>query len=189
MRQVRLVIAAFFLISPFAANASMINGTSNTLLTATYSDWTQTGPLSFGLAAMPDEFTATFLLETPPPSPAGPIPIPYPITAVLSSSITFGDARWTTLESFDFEIDAYGGMSLDYAFQQLASTQTSAGGIVLNGPLMITGTDIASGETFAYGYGTRTLSLVQVPVPEPGTFALLGIGGLAGLGLMRRKKV
>ena len=160
------------------------------LLTATYTDWTQNGPLSFGLAAMPGEFSATFLLDAPPipPSPPG-VPIPYPNTAwtasdLLSSSVTFGDATWTTLASFDFEIDD-GELYLDYAYQPLASTRTSQGGIVLNGPLEISGTDTASGEAFIYGYGTRTLSLVQVP--EPGTLALLGIG-LFGMGLARRNK-
>ncbi len=176
--------AAFLFASPVQADL---------ILTATYTDWTQTGPLSFGLYAMPDEFSATFLLNTPSPGP-GPIPVPYPNTglgtaSVLSSSVTFGDATWTTLASFDFEIDE-GVLYLDYAFQPLASTQTSEGSIVLNGPLTITGIDIASkgttgGGNFSYGYGTRTLSLVQVP--EPGTLALLGIG-LFGMGLARRNK-
>jgi hypothetical protein len=165
---------------------------ANFILTATYTDWTQTGPLSFGLAAMPAEFSATFLIEAPlppPPSPGGPIPIPYPnfssdASSVLSASVIFGDATWTTLASFDFEIDD-GELYLDYAFQPLISTQTTLGGIVLNGPLVITGTDIASGETFTYGYGTRTLSLVQVT--EPGTLALLVLA-LAGMGISRRKK-
>jgi hypothetical protein len=119
------MMAAFLLASPVQADL---------LLTATYSNWTQSGPLSFGLVAMPDEFSAT----------------------------------WTTLASFDFEIDD-GDLFLDYTFQALSSTQTAVDSIVLNGPLTITGTDIASSGTpnggdFSYGYGTRTLSLVQVSV-------------------------
>ena len=102
---------------------------------------------------------------------------------VRSSSVTFGDATWTTLASFDFEIDD-GELYLDYAFEPLAFTQSSLGGIVLNGPLQITGTDIASGEAFSYGYSTRTLSLVQVS--EPFTLTLLCIG-LAGMGMTRRR--
>jgi len=157
---------------------------ANLILIATYSDWTKTGPLSFGLATMPDEFSATFIIKPPPPPPVGPIPIPYPNTAawthadVVSATVSFGDATWTTLAWFDFEIDD-GELFLDYAFQPLVSTLTAEGPVILNGPLSITGIDIGSkgdsgGGNFIYGYGNRTLSLHQVP--EPTTFLLMGIG-------------
>lgn len=157
---------------------------ANLILTATYSDWRKTGPLSFGLATMPDEFSATFIIKSPPPSPGGPIPIPYPNTAawthldVVSASVSFGDASWSSLALFDFEIDD-GEFFLDYEFQPLALTQTAENSIVLNGPLSISGIDIADkGATgdgnFTYTYSTRTLSLQQVP--EPNILLLMGMG-------------
>jgi hypothetical protein len=204
----RILAVVAVLLTPMAANAASIavpltridfgdisDGTSNTLsLTATYSGWTKAGPLSFGLAAMPDEFSATFLLGalSIPPTPPG-VPIPYPISTawttsdVLSSSVTFGDATWTTLASFGFGVDANGVVFLDYAFQPLALTQTAMDSIVLNGPLMITGTDTATGQDFTYGYGIRTLSLEPVAVPEPVSLALFGIG-ILGMGAARRRK-
>lgn len=162
------------------------------LLSATYTDWTQSGPLSFGLSKMPDEFIVTFALEPIPPTGTPPtppgVPVPYPnfswvASNVLTSSVTFGDATWNTLASFDFEIDD-GELYLDYVFEPLPFTLTSQGGIVLNAPLKITGIDLASGESFIYEYGTRTLSLVQVS--EAYTLALLSIG-IVGIGKARRR--
>jgi len=73
-------IVMAFLCLPLA-NAAIIDGASNTLLTVTYTQGPiADGPLSFGLVALPTEVIAKFVLDPtslPPPTPGGPIPIPF----------------------------------------------------------------------------------------------------------------
>ena len=165
--------------------ASTANATL--LLDVTYTNGTiSSGPLSFGLLALPTEVKATFTLKQP--FPGGPIPIPLPNTSfalsdVLSASVTFGNATFTTLASFDFEIDE-GVLFLNYAFSPI-TTSVVDGPVVLNFPLNITGTDIASGLEFEYNYTNSTQTLTSIP--KPATLALFGLS-LAGLGFARRRK-
>ena len=67
------------------------------------------------------------------------------------------------------------------------TTQLTDGGIVLNFPLSITGTDIASGQAFEYGYTTSTQTVSEV-VPIPAAAWLFGSGLIGLVGLARRKK-
>lgn len=156
------------------------------------------GPLSFGLSELPDEVVATFLLSTPPPPtppppPAPFVPIPFPNTFnltdgdVISATVKFGDATWTTgdLNTFSMEFDDGEVSLLTYQFSPILSP-TTTGNIILNFPLSITGTDIASGEAFQYTYAASAQTLTSSAVPEPATVAL-GLMGIAGLMVRRRR--
>ncbi|MDH3948456.1 MAG: VPLPA-CTERM sorting domain-containing protein [Gammaproteobacteria bacterium] len=75
--------------------------------------------------------------------------------------------------------------SLTYNFLPTTSL-TAEGPIVLNFPLSITGTDIASGQSFEYGYTTSTQTVSAV-VPIPAATWLFGSGLLGLIGVARRK--
>ena len=181
-------IVMAFLCLPLA-NAAIIDGASNTLLTVTYTQGAiADGPLSFGLVALPTEVIAKFVLDPtslPPPTPGGPIPFPFPnffrdIDQVVSATITFGNGSWATSNLMEFKMntDAFGVLeNLSYRFEIVG------GGIALNFPLRILGSQ--GGETFEYIYRESTYTLTQVTAPT--TLALFGLS-IAGLGWSRLKK-
>jgi hypothetical protein len=140
------------------------------------------GPLSFGLSELPTSVSATFMLGT---GTVGLNSIFFSVTDVVSANVTFGDATWTEnlLDSFSMSLSFGGVSTLNYEFLPII-TQHSTGGIVLNFPLSITGTDIASGESFEYGYVASTQTVSAVPIPA--AVWLFG-SALAGLGWFRRK--
>lgn len=185
------LIAAIFAAVLFAPPASAAPIASAPLmLDVTYTNGSiVSGPLSFGLSVLPTEVNATFILNNNSAICLGAFPCPpYPnsvwgLADVLSASVTFGNTTWTALGNFGFGIDD-GEFSLDYAFSPI-TTSTSSGIIILNFPLTITGTDIASGETFAYLYTDSTQALTFVP--EPAALGLFGFG-LAGLGIAARRR-
>ncbi len=64
------------------------------------------------------------------------------------------------------------------------TTTTSNRVIIMNSPLHITGTDIASGQAFSYSYATSTETITYIP--EPSTLALCCLFGLGGAVRRRR---
>jgi hypothetical protein len=144
------------------------------------------GPLSFGLSELPDSVSATFILG------AGYVDPNYVTifgsSDVISADVTFGDATWdvSLLDSFSMSLSSGNVGGLNYEFLPI-TTQYSDGGIVLNFPLSITGTDIASGQSFEYGYTESTQEVSAAAVPVPAAAWLFG-SALGLLGWMRRKQ-
>jgi len=121
---------------------------------------------------------ATFLLG---PGTIGVGSITYDINDV--AEVTFGDATWTALASFDMEVENGLVEDLTYSFSPI-TTVTAQGPVILNFPLEITGKDIASDENFEYVYSESAQSISSIP--EPATLALMGLG-LAGIGYRRHR--
>jgi len=130
------------------------------------------GPLSFGLSALPTSVRATFILgpgQVVYPEPEDPSPpvIYFDEADALLGRLSFGDATWTQndtrndLEEFSMSYD--GSINaLTYRFSPI-TTQVVDGGISLNFPLTITGMDIASDQEFTYQYTKSTQTLTELP--------------------------
>jgi hypothetical protein len=131
------------------------------------------GPLSFGLSALPTSVRATFILGPgrvvyPEPEDPSPPVINFYEADALFGRLSFGDATWTkndtrnNLEEFSMSYDGSVNF-LTYKYSPI-TTQVVDGGIALNFPLTITGTDKASGETFEYQYTESTHTLTELPL-------------------------
>ncbi|MBL4821013.1 MAG: PEP-CTERM sorting domain-containing protein [Gammaproteobacteria bacterium] len=173
-------------LAPRLANANPINAVNQLDVEYTGGSITS-GPLSFGLGALPNSVSATFLLGA---GTTGLNSVSYSKSDVVSANVAFGDATWnlSLLDTFPMtSILGSGVISLDYRF--LATTSpTTTGSIIMNFPLRIIGTDITSGKEFEYGYTTSTQTVSAAPVPGPSVLALLGLG-LLGLGFSRRRQL
>jgi hypothetical protein len=116
------------------------------------------GPLSFGLNALPDSVNATFILGPghPGTEPGEEGYLYFDDEDLLAAGVTFGDATWTENDIVGFDMMYDGSVNnLTYLFSPI-TTQVVDGGVILNFPLTITGTDIASGQSFEYTYGDST---------------------------------
>lgn len=160
------------------------------LLDVTYTSPSQTGPLSFGLSALPTSVDASFHLG---PGVEGEEPAirEFFLGDVISADLSFGDGTWTVSELNSFFMKTISGVptELNYEFNPI-TTPTVVDGPVLNFPLNISGTDIATGEAFEYIYAESTQTLTAAGVPEPSTVVLwsLGVGILVSLNRRRRKQ-
>jgi hypothetical protein len=137
-----------------------------------------TGPLSFGLSALPAAPHPTFSLREGTPLAGGSTG--YGLSDVIAASVIFGDFTGESLTAFDMVVAANGTVnSLTYAFAAI-DTSTAAGIIVMNFPFSVTGTDIESGQPLSYTYAnsTPTVTLYGAPV----TFQYSGIVDLTSGG-------
>jgi hypothetical protein len=176
-----VVMLMAIMIKPAGANAVY-------QLDVTYTNGSITdGPLSFGLSELPTSVSATFMLGA---GSIGVNSINFFKSDVVSANVTFGDATWTEnlLDTFSMSLSFGTVNSLNYAFLPITTTQTTDGPIVLNFPLSITGTDIASGQSFEYGYAASTQTVSAAVVPIPAAVWLFGSGLLGLVGIARHKK-
>jgi hypothetical protein len=160
--------ALLLLILPATAQAGMLQ------VDMTYTDGRiLSGPLTPDFDALPASVLASFTLNA---EGAGV----YDLDEVIASSLVFGDGAWSThhLQSFSIEIvrSARGGLdvaALTYAYGPI-DTSTVDGKLAGNFPLLIEGTDRATGQAFQYYYDTSSSRLTAVP--EPSTLALMNMG-------------
>jgi hypothetical protein len=139
------------------------------------------GPLTPDLEALPELVFASFTLN----DAAGTL------DNMLASSLVFGDAAWdvSDLESFTAtflptDSGELAVTALSYSYRA-KNTPTTNGKLAANFPLVIQGTDIASGEPFHYQYDTSTQTVTEVP--EPSSFALAALGILGLMATARRR--
>ena len=134
------------------------------------------GPLSFGLSELPAQPQPVFFLGEG--TPAGGGATGYGLDDVVSARLAFGDGIFTRLTAFDMEIRADGTFeALSFTFSPLDTPSVSDGGIVMNSPLFVSGTDTASGEAFSYTYANSAATVRPVPDPLPIALRVVGRTG------------
>jgi hypothetical protein len=135
------------------------------------------GPLSFGLSVFPEDLAATLSLAEGFPTGGGATG--YGLAEVISASLIFGDGVFTTLSAFDMEVLADGSIeTLSYTFAPISTPSVSDGIIILNSPLFVSGTDIASGQAFSYTYGNSVETFTPVLEGDLDADGFVGINDL-----------
>jgi len=189
MQQTKLLIAALFLISPFAVNATLINYDSG-LDEWSVTDWVCGECSTSGLGPFaPSTFTGytstngvAMLLNSNQGWWIGDVSISTASSywADLSRTLTVTGATWGGTVTWYSNVG--GGSNFYAAYFELFPSIFDATGLGIGDP--IDGVFSWGGRLFE---PTLYYTPNSVPVPEPGTFALFGIG-LLGIGLARRRK-
>jgi PEP-CTERM motif len=119
---------------------------------------------------------------------------------VSSSAITSSDAAntqtWTSYASLSFTGPVTGPATSPVPLDGNATANRVPITVTLTGITLDPGQEIFlrwvdvndSGNDHGYGIDDLTFSYAPVPVPEPSTFALLGVGAMAGLFVLSRRK-
>jgi hypothetical protein len=77
--------------------------------------------------------------------------------------------------------------ALSYSYRA-KNTPTTNGKLAANFPLVIQGTDIASGEPFQYRYDTSTQTVTEIPEPSSVVLAALGFASIFATTRRRAKR-
>jgi len=142
------------------------------------------GDFPFGFSEFPEEIPVSFLLGEGTTDGSGTTR--FGIDDVISPNFVFGDGVFTSLDEFDVEMRADGTIeSLFWRFNPITTPSISNGVVIMNSPLFIRGTDIATGEAFSYSYATSTETITFIP--EPATFSILCLAGLIATWYRRRQ--
>ena len=197
MKQLKLIVTALFLISPFAANADLVF--SDLSYTSNSFTFTVDGTLTGGTSGYAHSLSIQYL---------GDIFNDLPGTVNTWSTSVFDGLSFALGRNFDLVGNtatfrgAWGYSWWQYSSVSHGSVDLS-GAVATNRTITLTmgdnylNTATTNGSfRFVWGNGhslspSRVLASFDarslVAVPEPGTLALLGLG-LAGMGMTRRKK-
>lgn len=185
MKKTLLTLAStvFFAASSFA-NISITNWGS-AQLTQSFSDWTSATPSSTSLSLVGTEGQQYFGLLTTPVSISSISPVlQIQVTGVYTGASTGG----FSIELFDADGDSrqYNGFFTD--FTPSASSTVTANFATQTGlfdPTVTQVSFVASGA----GTASANIQLTNLTaVPEPSTYALVALGGLALFFVIRRRK-
>lgn len=152
------------------------------------------GPLSFGLSALPAN--PTVAIEVGAGTPAGGGSTSYDLGDVLSANFIFGDVIGpNSVTAFSMQVLANGAIdSLSFTFSPFDTPSVTDGIIIMNSPLSVTGTDVASGNAFSYTYADSVEVFTSSSAPSVPGLSMLGLAclslvvtSLGGWMLMRRR--